>query len=376
MNLFLEVKLVKNIHFKIVGGFFLLLFLLMLFPSMALAQSGDDPLIPDNECLSCHSTSSMQTEFSSGEILNLTIDTERYSESKHKSLGYQCVQCHTDITGFPHPEINSGSQREFTLQMYTLCSDCHESMYNNTLDSTHQLALAGGNNNAAVCTDCHGAHYINSPGIPRINIARMCQQCHSEIFNQYQDSVHGGALLHDNDPNVPTCIDCHGVHDVSGPSSDEGFHLFSPQLCAECHADKDLMNQYGISTHVFETYVSDFHGTTVILFEKITPDQETNKPVCVDCHGVHNMKKVDDPESKVIKENLLATCQKCHPDATNNFPSSWLNHYQPTSDKYPLVFYVNLFYRILIPVTVGGMIIFVASDIRKKISSKMEQRDE
>ncbi len=69
-----------------------------------------------------------------------------------------------------------------------------------------------------------------------------------------------------------------------------------------------------------KSYVTDFHGTTVVLFEEIAPDQETNKPVCIDCHGVHDMKSVDDPESTVIKENLLDTCQKCHPDATTNFP--------------------------------------------------------
>jgi predicted CXXCH cytochrome family protein len=370
----LEVILKNNILYKIAGG--LILLLLVAFPSRAIAQSGDDPPIPDNDCLSCHATPNMQTELPSGEILYLTIDSEKYFDSEHQNHGLQCVQCHDEISGFPHPENNAETQREFTLQMYTICSECHETMYNNTLDSTHQLALAGGNDNAAVCTDCHGSHYINSPAVPRSNIATMCQQCHSEIFNQYQDSVHGGALLQSGDPNVPTCTDCHGVHNVTGPSLDDEFHLFSPQLCAKCHADEELMTQYGISIHVFETYISDFHGTTVILFEETTPDQDTNKPVCVDCHGVHNMKKVDDPESKVIKENLLATCQRCHPDATTNFPSSWLNHYQPTADRYPLVYFVNLFYKILIPVTVGGMLIFVGSDIWKKIYTKLEKRDD
>ena len=39
----------------------------------------------------------------------------------------------------------------------------------------------------------------------------------------------------------------------------------SPELCASCHADEELMAPYDISTDVFETYVDDFHGTTVIL---------------------------------------------------------------------------------------------------------------
>ena len=49
------------------------------------------------------------------------------------------------------------------------------------------------------------------------------------------------------------------------------------------------MNKYEISTEVFDTYVADFHGTTVILFEHQDPNVETNKAVCYDCHGVHNI---------------------------------------------------------------------------------------
>ena len=134
------------------------------------------------------------------------------------------------------------------------------------------------------------------------------------------------------------------------------------------------MAKYGISTHVFDTYISDFHGTTVELFEKIAPDQETNKPVCIDCHGVHDMRKVDDPESHVIKENLLATCQKCHPDATTNFPTAWLGHYEPSAENAPLIFFVNLFYKIIIPVTIGGMLVFIASDVGHKIFKRVEKR--
>lgn len=137
------------------------------------------------------------------------------------------------------------------------------------------------------------------------------------------------------------------------------------------------MEPYGISTDVLETYVADFHGTTVVLFEAIAPDQETNKPVCIDCHGVHDMRRVDDPESTVIKENLLVTCQKCHPDAEANFPTSWISHYRPSPEHAPLVYFVNLFYAIFIPTLLGGMAIFIATDVRKRVfGRKKEQRRE
>jgi predicted CXXCH cytochrome family protein len=341
------------------------------------AESGDEvpPLqgVDTDECLACHDTPGLQTELPSGEPLYLTVDSVVFATSTHGRLGYACVQCHENISGFPHDPITADTRRDFTLQLYTSCARCHKGMYDATLDSTHQRSLAAGNPEAAVCTDCHGAHNTGPPDVPRSRIPHTCERCHSEIYNSYEASVHGAALIGDGNPFVPSCIDCHGVHNVEGPSNSP-FHLFSPLICAECHDDENLMSRYGISTDVFETYVADFHGTTVILFEALAPDQETNKPVCVDCHGVHSMRKVDDPESTVIKENLLTTCQKCHPDATSNFPTSWLKHYIPSRENTPLVFFVNLFYQILIPGTIGGMLLYVVADGGRRIIQRRQER--
>ncbi|MEW6717002.1 MAG: cytochrome c3 family protein [Chloroflexota bacterium] len=331
--------------------------------------------ISDEACLACHDTPGLQKTLPSGEVLYLSIDRVTYQTSIHGELGYACVQCHQDITGFPHPEMTANTLREFTMKLYTSCQKCHTDKYETTLDSTHNKALAGGNLNAAVCTDCHGAHNVGPPDVPRSRIPQTCERCHSEIYNLYEESVHGSALIGEGNPDVPTCTDCHGAHHIEGPSTGP-FHLFSPQICARCHADESLMQRYGISTQVFDTYVSDFHGTTVVLFQKIAPDQETNKPVCVDCHGVHDIRFTDDPESTVIKKNLLVTCQKCHPEATTNFPSAWLSHYRPSIEHAPLVYFVNLFYRILIPTTIGGMLIFVVIDAGHRILNRREHGNE
>jgi predicted CXXCH cytochrome family protein len=290
-------------------------------------------------------------------------------------LGYACVQCHTDISGFPHPPIVANTLREFTLEEYTACAVCHQDKYQQTLDSVHQAALAAGNINAAVCTDCHGAHDVQSPDQPRTRIPQACEKCHSQIYNLYAGSVHGAALIGQGNPDVPTCVDCHGVHAIEGPSNSP-FRLFSPLICARCHADKQLMDKYGISTDVFSTYVSDFHGTTVAIFEAIAPNQQPNTPVCVDCHGVHDILPPTDPNSTVMKANLLTTCQKCHPDATTNFPTAWMSHYEPSPQHFALVYYVQLFYRFFIPVVIGGMLIFVVADGVRRISDKRKERSD
>lgn len=362
-----------NIFFGLVLSIFLIT--VPDFNAFATEQSSEEvPGIADEYCLSCHGTPGLRTKLPSGEDLYISVDPQIYYGSSHGSLGYACIQCHTNIREYPHPENTASNIRDYSLQTYENCRKCHEANYESTLDSTHGLALKNGNQQAAVCTDCHGIHDISSPENPRSNIPKMCQRCHSEIYKLYEESVHGSALIGEGNPDVPTCTDCHGVHQVSGPLTSKSFHLFSPKICAKCHENENLMAKYNISTHVFDTYVSDFHGTTVILFEKIAPDQETNKPVCVDCHGVHNMRMVDDPESQVMKENLLTTCQKCHPDATINFPTSWIGHYEPSAKDYPLIYFVDLFYKIIIPITISGMLIFILSDIGNKITKKWEHR--
>jgi hypothetical protein len=134
-----------------------------------------------------------------------------------------------------------------------------------------------------------------------------------------------------------------------------------------------MMSKYNISTNVFQTYVADFHGTTVTLFKRESPDLPTNKPVCYDCHGVHNMKNPSDPASQVYRENLLQTCQKCHPDATQNFSASWLSHYEPDVNKYPLVYFVDLFYKIFIPAILGFMGLYVVIDAGGRVVRRLRR---
>ena len=60
----------------------------------------------DNQlCLSCHSALGQTLELPSGEQLYITVAPDVYNASVHGQKGYACVQCHTDITGYPHPDI-------------------------------------------------------------------------------------------------------------------------------------------------------------------------------------------------------------------------------------------------------------------------------
>ena len=325
-------------------------------------------------CLGCHTTPGLSTQLPNGDTLPLTMDPAVFNASVHGATGMQCTACHTNIDGYPHPKLTAKDRRDFQMERYQQCQKCHPDQYKASLDSNHARALASGNREGAICTDCHGAHDVKNPDEPRQNISTTCQKCHSAIYEKYAKSVHGKSLMDGSNPDVPVCTDCHGSHSQDDPTT-AAFRLKSPDVCGKCHGDAALMKKYGISTDVFNTYVADFHGTTVTLFEKQHPDQLTNKAVCTDCHGVHDIMSVTAEDASVVKENLLATCQRCHPDATANFPDSWAGHFQPSRDRFPLVYYVNLFYKILIPAVIGGMALFVGIDALRRIINRFSRKD-
>jgi len=356
--------------------------------SPALSAAKPAGMLPQTEtvtneaCLACHQNPQFSTTLENGDQYDLYVDPEEFNHSIHGEGGYLCVQCHVDFKPEAGHGFSFNSRREATLRLNESCSQCHQTQSEQEHDSAHAAARAAGNLEAAICTDCHTAHDVQRlkdpasgqllPGM-RAQIPTTCQKCHSTIYEKYRGSVHGAALTDENNPDVPTCIDCHGVHIIEDPTS-ASFRLKSPQVCANCHTDPQRMDKYGISTQVLSTYVADFHGTTVTIFEKVSPDAITNKPVCYDCHGIHDIVRVDDPQKGLlVKSNLLAKCQECHPDASDNFPAAWLSHYIPSPEKYPIVYYVDLFYKFMIPGVLIPMGILVAMDFTRLMINRFRK---
>ncbi len=330
---------------------------------------------PDNsECLACHGRPDQIHEFPNGDQVSISVDEQVYQQSKHANLA--CTTCHVNIHDYPHPENPAQSAREYTLQYANSCNQCHPSQAEQVMDNAHANLPEDQRVNAPTCADCHDPHaqpeiLTDEAGDPvpteREHIALICASCHAGIVEEYRNSVHGEALFEESNDDVPACNDCHGIHNMVSARTVE-FRLDSPRMCAECHTRADIMDKYGLSTDVLDTYVSDFHGTTVTLFEPAHTGDDTNKPVCYDCHGVHNIVSADDPDKGLsVQANMLASCQRCHPNATENFTASWMSHYIASPTRFPLVYYVDLFYKFFIPLVLGGMGLFVLSDILHRL---------
>ena len=158
---------------------------------------------PDNaKCLACHSQPDQVMKFPNGDTVSVTVDEQSYDHAAHANLA--CQVCHTNITDFPHPKNPAGSSKEYTQLYATTCAQCHPNQVKETSDNAHAKVAQAGNPNTPICADCHNPHAQNpiakdANGDPapseRTAIADICAKCHSEIVNEYKESVHGSALI-------------------------------------------------------------------------------------------------------------------------------------------------------------------------------------
>ena len=352
------------------GGLLLALAFLASLSSPALADTPGQET--EEYCLSCHGKPELEMTLPSGEVVSLYVSPDTLSHSVHSPAGIECVACHTSIQEYPHPKIDFQNRRELSRTYYLACQKCHPANYEKTLDSMHAQAAQDGKLEAPICTDCHGAHDVKPPDEPRAHISETCGQCHQDILEAYKQSIHGGALIAEGNPDVPVCTDCHGVHNIQDSRTAQ-FRIDSPDLCAGCHANQELMSKYGLSADVYNLYNLSWHGVDVSVYKARWPNTWHNSAVCTDCHGAHTMLPTDDPNSTVNPANLLATCQKCHPDAGPNWTDTWVGHNRIEFERTPFLYYTQLFYNQFTPFILWLSLIYVALQLLHAIVERVRR---
>ncbi len=306
--------------------------------AQALARGIDDASL----CFDCH-----------GEVHHLRSHKEPESPTFHARTAETCGRCHADRALVERRHIP-------IPQAYQLYQQ-----------SVHGRAVAAGKP-AATCNDCHESHDLrraNDPksSIYRENIPKTCGKCHAEEARTYLDSVHGTAMTRGLTES-PVCTDCHGEHSIRAardPASRVSVASVS-RTCAHCHEAEGISEKYGIPGERLKTYADSFHGLAARGGSKVAAN-------CASCHGVHDIRPSNDPKSAIHKDNLPATCGKCHPGAGENFAKGAV-HVTLTSREEPLLFYVRNFYLFLIVVTISGMSLHNGLDFFRKLRREFRRR--
>ena len=321
---------------------------LALFPTNGFARSVHSQL----DCIDCHDGIKELVHDKNVPPPNCTgchdKEGKEYATSIHgmshamgASGAAECWDCHGSHEILPVKDMASPV---FKLNLPATCAKCHSNTNltkeyqiefpeaaNQYMDSIHGTALLKmGLIVAPSCDDCHGVHNIkrsvdrDSP-INHANVAKTCGKCHVGIEETYDKSVHG-QLLARGDARGPVCIDCHSAHEIVNPTGNN-FKAISDERCGKCHADR--------LAHYSETY----HGKAMALGK---PNSAPEVAACYDCHGFHDILPPSNPQSHLSATNILVTCQKCHPGATQKF-TQYQPHANPLDAKnYPLLHMVFL----------------------------------
>jgi hypothetical protein len=268
-------------------------------------------LFEENTCISCH------LELG-GIHAAITADWE---ESVHAARGVGCVSCHGGDPTQADAEASMSPEAGYLgplpkERIPGLCGSCHTDVnlmrpFDLTTDqldqywqSQHGQALLEGDQDVATCFDCHDGHRVLKVSDPASeaypsNEPAMCARCHADEalmgpygiptdqYDLYQTSVHGEALLGNQDLRAPTCSTCHGAHGAA-PT---GYQQVA-NVCGQCHA-------------VTEDYFLQGAHRAGMTGE--------GAPRCVTCHGRYDVQPA-------TRELFVGTeerhCGSCHPPGT------------------------------------------------------------
>jgi len=277
---------------------------------------------------------------------------QKLAKSAH--AGLTCDTCHESHNKYPHP-ANIPKPA---------CTTCHEEQAGEYAGGVHGQARKRGNEGAPDCALCHGsAHELLPPKSEafRTSVPDTCGMCHAEVVEQYRASVHGQALAR-GVTQAPLCTDCHGEHRILKHTSQASPVNVSQirDTCGSCHGNVRLTRRFGMPSDRLVSFDSSFHG----LAAKAGSQTVAN---CASCHGVHNILPSSDPRSTINPRNLPQTCGKCHEGAGTRFAISRVHIAEGRSEPAALR-WVRQFYLLVIPVTIGLMLLHNGGDwIRKLI---------
>jgi len=293
-----------------------------------------------------------------------------------------CLSCHTS------DEMNRNGEGEtlsLKIQEALLCMSCHvdnpevagQTLYGTPFmqsfrDSVHGQALFNGDPEAPTCVDCHGSHEVARAAdqvshVSRGQVVSSCSQCHVDAAEDYLHSIHASSFSKGN-LDAPVCTDCHGEHNIlhaADPDSPVAAMNLAEQLCGDCHGSYKLAERYGMDTDRVSTFDDSFHG----LAARGGAVEVVN---CASCHGYHDVRSETDPGSLVHPDRIAETCGACHEGANERFATGEVHVSIDRTSSEPVLFWIATLYTWGIVLIVGGMFIHNGLDFFHKVRGKAQ----
>jgi hypothetical protein len=196
-----------------------------------------------------------------------------------------CVACHSD------PALTGSGGKHVNVDPQKFGASIHGSM-------------------SMACVDCHAdlkqaADFPHAAKLARVD----CSGCHEGAVTTYNLGIHAYARRQNAGSVAAACADCHTAHEIR-PSKDPAsttYPLNLPDTCSRCHGDPAIIKQGHIAIgNVAAQYKDSIHGRAVSKSGLLVAAN------CKSCHGGHDIRRKDDPLSRVNRANVPATCGSCH----------------------------------------------------------------
>jgi hypothetical protein len=123
-----------------------------------------------------------------------------------------------------------------------------------------------------------------------------CYHCHTQVVNEFRNNIYYDKGFtctdcHDGNPQTNATVISYSV--MSGNFIGRPSRSSITDVCSKCHPQE--AKDYKTSIH----------------WEQIAKGH-TDAATCTDCHGVHEIRAISDPNSSTSRQNIPATCAKCH----------------------------------------------------------------
>jgi cytochrome b subunit of formate dehydrogenase len=293
-------------------------------------------------CTSCHTAHSVLPH------------TDPRSTIYRDNIVHTCTKCHALIEEVHRKRIN-GALWEAEPDRVPICIDCHQPhktrrvFYDEGVSDRDCLAchakevqaadrvlaavnvdeLSKSTHTTVRCAQCHtGTEPRRVRSCETVIAAVDCSICHVVQVDQYKRSIHG-QLLAKNDPDAPTCKDCHGEHGTQSrlDSASPTFAKNIPELCGRCHREGEpaavrrehiaqLVPNVHLEQEVVEHYTESIHGKGLLKSGLVVT------ATCTSCHTAHMPLPKSDPESSVNPAHIADTCGRCHNGVEETFLKS------------------------------------------------------
>ncbi len=278
----------------------------------------------------------------------------------------KCWNCHGSHN---IQKVKNPSSSVYPKNLAATCGKCHDNpklvekfgfgvkdpgaLYSH---SVHGKLVQQGKLEAANCSLCHGVHDIKNrvqqgSKISAYNVPATCGQCHKKIQEEYESSIHW-IRAKKGVREAPVCNDCHNEHGIDAVNTKDKKNevkIIQEKTCVVCHTNPRIAERYGVESGNVKQYQDSYHGLAVMRGDK-------EAAMCIDCHGVHSILPKSHQASTVNKNNVTATCRKCHATATETFSQSYSHKSQDTKASKIEDVVANVYFWIIVTV-IGGMVL-------------------